>query len=61
MMNWREVLAWHEHGRDILFLVIGGVSLLLSLLGVQPFGWDMAWAAILLCGVPIVLGRCRGW
>ena len=59
-MNWREVLAWHEHGRDILFLVIGGVSLLLSLLGVQPFGWDMAWTAILLCGVPIVLGAVQG-
>ena len=36
--------------RDILFLVLGGVSLLLSFFGDLPV--DPAWVAILLCGVP---------
>ena len=59
-MNWREVLAWQEHGRDVMCLFLGGISLLLSILQVQPFIWDMAWVAILLCGVPILLGAVRG-
>ena len=58
-MNWREFLDWQEHGRDVMCLFLGGISLLLSILQVQPFIWDMAWVAILLCGVPIVLGAVR--
>jgi len=38
---------------------LGGISLGLSLLQVQPFAWDMAWVAILLCGVPIILGAAQ--
>ena len=38
--------------RDILFLVLGGGSLLLSFFGDLPV--DPAWVAILLCGVPIL-------
>ena len=59
-MNWREFLDWQEHGRDVVCLFLGGISLLLSILQVQPLSWDMAWVAILLCGVPILLGAVRG-
>ena len=38
--------------RDIAFLVLGGVSLLLSFFGTFPV--DPAWLAILLCGIPIL-------
>ena len=39
--------------RDIVFLCVSGAALVLSLLQVQPFPFDIAWVAIILCGVPI--------
>ena len=41
--------------KDVTLLVISGIAVVLSLLGVRPFPFDMAWVAIVLCGVPIVL------
>ena len=41
--------------RDIGFLVVSGIALILSLAGVQPLLFDLAWIAIVLCGLPIVL------
>ena len=41
--------------KDVTLLVISGIAVVLSLLGVRPFPFDMAWVAIILCGVPIVL------
>lgn len=38
--------------RDIAFLIVGGLSLVCSFFGDFPV--DPAWAAILLCGVPIL-------
>ena len=50
--------------RKIVFLVIGGVSLLLSLLDKRfnlfPLPVDVAWIAIVLCGVPIILEAVIG-
>ncbi len=46
--------------RDIAFLCVSGVALVLSLLQIRPFPFDMAWVAILLCGVPIVLEAVIG-
>ena len=46
--------------KDITLLVISGIAVLLSLLGVQPFPFDMAWVAIVLCGVPIILEAVIG-
>ena len=40
--------------KDVTLLVISGIAVLLSLFGVRPFPFDMAWVAILLCGVPII-------
>ena len=39
--------------RSILFLVLGGLALLSSLLPVD-YPINPAWLAILLCGVPII-------
>ena len=39
--------------KDIVFLVISGIALLISLLKV-PLPFDAAWIAIVLCGIPII-------
>ena len=41
--------------KDITFLVISGSAIICSLLRFQPFSFDMAWIAIILCGLPIIL------
>ena len=46
--------------RDIVFLVLSGGAVLCSLLKLQPFPFDMAWVAIVLCGLPIVLEAIIG-
>ncbi|HIV47229.1 MAG TPA: cation-translocating P-type ATPase [Candidatus Acutalibacter stercorigallinarum] len=46
--------------KDVTLLVLSGVAVLLSLFGVRPFPFDMAWVAILLCGVPIILEAIIG-
>ena len=46
--------------KDVTLLVISGISVVLSLLGVRPFPFDMAWVAIVLCGVPIILEAVIG-
>ncbi len=46
--------------KDIVLLVISGISVVMSLLDVQPFSFDMAWVAIVLCGIPIILEAIIG-
>ena len=46
--------------KDIILLTIAGAAVLCSLLKFNPFPFDMAWIAILLCGVPIVLEAVIG-
>ena len=46
--------------KDIALLVLGGGAVGLSLLGVQPFPFDIAWIAIVLCGLPILLEAVIG-
>ena len=41
--------------KDIVLLVFSGIAVVCSLAGVQPFPFDIAWVAIVLCGVPIIL------
>lgn len=45
---------------DIILLVISGAAVICSLLKVQPLPFDMAWIAIVLCGVPIILEALIG-
>lgn len=46
--------------KDIVLLCISGVALILSLMKVFPLPFDIAWVAIILCGVPIILEAIIG-
>ena len=46
--------------KDIVLLVLSGAALAASLLKLQPGAFDLAWVAIILCGVPIVLEAVIG-
>ena len=46
--------------RDICFLVISGIALLISLVNPSLLPFDTAWISIILCGVPIILEAVVG-
>ena len=46
--------------KDITLLVISGIAVICSLLQFQPLPFDMAWFAIVLCGLPIILEAMIG-
>ena len=52
--------GWGGMRREIGCLAIGGVSLLISLFDLLPLPFDAAWAAIILCGLPIILEAVVG-
>lgn len=54
------LLEWGGMKRDVVFLIISGVALLLSLFHVEVAGVNLAWVAILLCGIPIILEAVIG-
>ena len=60
MSKWMERLEkLLEAGgikKDIVLLIISGGALLVSILDAVPLPFDAAWIAIILCGVPILLG-----
>lgn len=43
-----------RHEKDVTFLVISGIALLLSIFDVVDLPFDIAWVAIILCGLPII-------
>ncbi|MBU5430494.1 cation-translocating P-type ATPase [Kineothrix sp. MSJ-39] len=54
---------WLEIGgtrKDIILLVIAGLALLCSIFHVFSLPFDIAWVAIILCGVPIILEAVIG-
>lgn len=46
--------------RDIICLVISGISPVLSIFKLVPLPFDVAWVAIILCGIPIILEAIVG-
>ncbi len=60
MKKLEQLLELGGTKRDILFLVISAISLLASIAGFHPFPFDMAWIAIILCGIPIILEAVIG-
>ena len=46
--------------KDILLLVVSIIAVVCSLLKIQPFSFDLAWIAIILCGVPIIMEAMIG-
>ena len=55
-----QILDFGGTKRDIAFLIVSGASLLLSIFQIQPFPFDLAWIAIILCGLPILLEAITG-
>ena len=48
------LLEWGGTKKDVTFLVISGIALLLSIFDVVDLPFDIAWVAIILCGLPII-------
>ena len=46
--------------KDIMLLVISGISLIVSIFDLAPLPFDASWAAIILCGIPIILEAVIG-
>ncbi len=46
--------------KDIVFLIISAISLVLSITKALPLPFDIAWVSIILCGVPIILEAIIG-
>ena len=60
MKKLEELLELGGTKKDIVLLVISGISLLLSIFNVLTLPFDIAWIAIILCGLPIVLEAVIG-
>ncbi|AQR96218.1 heavy metal translocating P-type ATPase [Clostridium saccharoperbutylacetonicum] len=59
-MNKIKEFFQDEDKRTVLFLVLSAFSLLVSFLHIWNFKIDIAWVAIILCGLPIVKGAIEG-
>ena len=46
--------------KDITLLVISGIALIVSIFDLVPLPFDASWAAIILCGIPIILEAAIG-
>ena len=55
-----KALEWGGTKRDVVFLILSGIALIVSLFDLAPLPFDAAWIAIVLCGVPIVLEAVVG-
>ena len=60
MKKLEDIMEWGGLKRDIIFLILSGASLLFSIFGYSPFSFDMAWVAIILCGIPIIMEAVIG-
>ena len=61
MKKLEELLEWGGTKKDITCLVISAIALLLSIFKVLPdLPFDIAWVAIVLCGIPIILEAVIG-
>ena len=60
MEQLEKILEWGGTKRDIAFLSLSGLALVGSILQWQPLPFDLAWVAIVLCGLPIILEAIIG-
>ncbi len=60
MKKLESLLEFGGVKKDIAFLVISGIALVLSLTGVVKLPFNIAWVAIILCGVPIIFEAIIG-
>ncbi|SDB17369.1 heavy metal translocating P-type ATPase [Eubacterium oxidoreducens] len=55
-----ELFEYGGIRKDILLLVVSGLGLIISMLTSNRWNLDMAWLAIILCGIPIVVSAIIG-
>lgn len=60
MKNFEAILSWGGIKKDVIFLVVSGIALFVSIFRLIPLPFDAAWIAIILCGLPIVLEAVIG-
>lgn len=60
MKKLEALLEWGGTRRKIVCLVAAAAALGVSILGYSPFPFNMAWIAIILCGLPIVMEAVIG-
>lgn len=60
MEKLEDILEVGGTKKDIILLVISGIALLMSIFDVVSLPFDIAWVAIVLCGIPIVLEAIIG-
>ena len=60
MKRLKGLLEWGGIKKDVAFLVISGASLLASMFRIFPIPFDAAWAAVVLCGIPIIMEAVTG-
>ena len=46
--------------KEITFLILSGIALIISMFDLLPLPFDAAWIAIILCGIPIILEAIIG-
>ena len=60
MKHIEAFLEWGGLKKDIFCLSVSAVALIISIFCLVPLPFDAAWAAIVLCGVPIILEAVVG-
>ena len=60
METLEHFLEWGGVKKDVICLVVSGLALLASIFDLLPLPVDPAWAAIILCGIPIILEAVIG-
>ena len=56
MEKLEALLEWGGVKRDITFLIISAIALIISIFDLIPLPFDAAWIAIILCGCPHCFG-----
>lgn len=60
MRKLEALLEWGGIKKDIVYLVVSGFALLVSIFDFIPLPFDAAWIAIIFCGIPIILEAIIG-
>lgn len=64
MQFFKNILQNEELRMQLACIAVSGAALLASMLDIRPLPFDLAWLAVILCGVPIVWGglerTCNG-
>lgn len=60
MDKLEEILNWGGIKKDIIFLSISAIALIVSIFNIARLPFDASWIAIILCGVPIIIEAIIG-